>query len=533
MGYGKSSKGGGGSMTAGSSSKKMKGNKPKAMKPRKVKGEPDGESGGNGGAGSAGPAFTRIEPPSDRRAELIAAQRASRRAEHARKEELARNYKLHVTGTGTGGNVLGAGKLHDDDCDDDSSAGIGGVGCGTGAGAGASAGHAAAGRAAFLEQLEADAKAHRRGKAVAKAERAGIVVSSTPDANAKANLIPHAAGGGVGTVPGVFVPSAEREAAASAVVAAHDENGANVVANVFSFLDILAARLHECTEGNEGAAVVDSHALLCTVLRNAATKANPKYRRLKASNAKLWAGLLQHPETAAVLIAAGFVPLPADLQGDVAGGSSGAPASGPDAARQGRAQAAMERDRVQVALERELNNAAAYNPVVVESLMAKVEALTLFVSRGEPKSTGNRNGKSNDGGRGGGGGGSSSSNSVSSGDVPVATYRRPHVGLMPSAAATTAGSGLEAAATDADAPGAGAGAGAGAAAQPNVLHASMLTLERDVDFVLPEMDTSVRPDAVVTTTAVTTPTSSLPRADVVEAVTAWMARRQKDEAAVC
>merc|ERR1711920_730804 len=36
------------------------------------------------------------------------------------------------------------------------------------------------------------------------------------------------------------------------------------------------------------------------------TKDDPKYRRLKASNNKLWAGLLQHPELCMVLEASGF-----------------------------------------------------------------------------------------------------------------------------------------------------------------------------------------------------------------------------------
>mmetsp|Transcript_135177 Transcript_135177/g.233614 ORF Transcript_135177/g.233614 Transcript_135177/m.233614 type:complete len:410 (+) Transcript_135177:89-1318(+) len=45
--------------------------------------------------------------------------------------------------------------------------------------------------------------------------------------------------------------------------------------------------------------------LLQTVLGNV-TKGDPKYRRLKASNNKLWAGLLQHPELCMVLEAGGF-----------------------------------------------------------------------------------------------------------------------------------------------------------------------------------------------------------------------------------
>lgn len=45
--------------------------------------------------------------------------------------------------------------------------------------------------------------------------------------------------------------------------------------------------------------------LLKTVLGNV-TKEDPKYRRLRSGNDKLWAGLLQHPEFCLVLEAAGF-----------------------------------------------------------------------------------------------------------------------------------------------------------------------------------------------------------------------------------
>lgn len=68
--------------------------------------------------------------------------------------------------------------------------------------------------------------------------------------------------------------------------------------HVAVLLDMLAERLrHEEDEC--------SIKLLCTVLGNG-TKDDPKYRRLRASNDKLWLAILQHPELCALIEAAGF-----------------------------------------------------------------------------------------------------------------------------------------------------------------------------------------------------------------------------------
>lgn len=58
--------------------------------------------------------------------------------------------------------------------------------------------------------------------------------------------------------------------------------------------DALAARL-------DGESLGNIRRLLEVVLRNAATKSDPKYKRLKASNRNLWMGLLQFEEVVAIL----------------------------------------------------------------------------------------------------------------------------------------------------------------------------------------------------------------------------------------
>lgn len=104
MGYGASSKGGGGSITAGGSKQKVKGNKPGALKPRKVKG--GGGSGESGGARTA--AFSVAEPTQQQRARVIRAERIERRELVEQKQRSARNYRDHVTGTGVGGALFAA-----------------------------------------------------------------------------------------------------------------------------------------------------------------------------------------------------------------------------------------------------------------------------------------------------------------------------------------------------------------------------------------------------------------------------------------
>merc|ERR1712039_256904 len=67
-------------------------------------------------------------------------------------------------------------------------------------------------------------------------------------------------------------------------------------------VDVLLTTLHARLGLEEASG---GRTLVLTVLRNVGRE-DPKFRRLKASNDKLWRGLLQHPELCMVIEAAGF-----------------------------------------------------------------------------------------------------------------------------------------------------------------------------------------------------------------------------------
>lgn len=83
-----------------------------------------------------------------------------------------------------------------------------------------------------------------------------------------------------------------------------DDDEESTAVMVSALLDFLVQR-HQSAEEME--ALAGCHRLLCLVLRNAATKEAPKYRRLDAAKSRLYLSLLQHPELVAVLRLAGFV----------------------------------------------------------------------------------------------------------------------------------------------------------------------------------------------------------------------------------
>ena len=96
---------------------------------------------------------------------------------------------------------------------------------------------------------------------------------------------------------------------------AEEDHVDEVAEEVFLLLDMLGERLSLAAArrerggsgGDSGAeAVRRTHRMLCTVLKNAATRPEHKYRTLRARNDKLWRGLLVHREMVAVLSAAGF-----------------------------------------------------------------------------------------------------------------------------------------------------------------------------------------------------------------------------------
>jgi hypothetical protein len=101
--------------------------------------------------------------------------------------------------------------------------------------------------------------------------------------------------------------------------------------------------------------------LLTTVLRNAATKVDAKYRRLSGTNATLWNGLLRHPEAVAVLTSAGFAAL------------STTPTSTPEETGRG-VELELELDKLKLEISRQLDR-AVLDPEHVASLVARLEQL--------------------------------------------------------------------------------------------------------------------------------------------------------------
>ena len=179
------------------------------------------------------------------------------------------------------------------------------------------------------------------------------------------------------------------------------------------------------------AAVAQAHSTLCTVLRNAATKGappggDPKYLTLRASNQKLWSGLLSHAELIGVLSAAGFEPVIATGGG---GSSSGEgvdlasatadetteqhqvtqAAAAQQQQQQQQAQAAstyseidlaLQTRAVETALAEQLDGTEPADPTVVSSLVAKLEELSATQCAVEGGGEGGGEGSGEGGGKG-------------------------------------------------------------------------------------------------------------------------------------
>jgi len=118
-------------------------------------------------------------------------------------------------------------------------------------------------------------------------------------------------------------------------------------------LSMLAQRL-----GNE--LVHRTHELLLKVLTNATVKgeADPKYMRLKGSNATIFTHLMMHPEVVAVLELGCF-----------------------DIVASETVNVELELGQAQVGLKQILETASCPDPTIVEGMMAKLEQLTIAASR--------------------------------------------------------------------------------------------------------------------------------------------------------
>lgn len=294
MGRGSGPQGGAGNQGGALSSKSSKPRKAKnvvnAFKKAAVEeGQADTES-------ESSPAYSMVRPPSQQRAELMRAQRKDQALATqlaVRAAAAAAAARQPVNGTTASGSVLG----------------------------GRSASQQEDLRQARLQHLEQQ-RDHRN----MVQQTAVATQQSTPHGNPNSISI------------------AEREALALSIAELPDLELRDYVAVL---LDMLDERIGHSDE------IANSVKVLCTLLENAATKVDWKYRRLKAQNDKLWSAVLQHPELCAVIEAVGFV-----LQ--------------PDA--QAKAiDEQVEVERIRSQLHAQLDSSSTPDQTLVESLLVKLE----------------------------------------------------------------------------------------------------------------------------------------------------------------
>jgi hypothetical protein len=143
-------------------------------------------------------------------------------------------------------------------------------------------------------------------------------------------------------------------------------------------LDSLVHRfkVEQCMTSSDASSEHDPAAtclrLLTTVLRNAATKVDKKYRRLSAKNEKLWNGLLRHPEAVAILTSAGFIREECAL--------STTPTSAEETG-----QVELELGELKLEISRQLDRKLpmAADPDHVASLVARLEQLSKVSSHSQ------------------------------------------------------------------------------------------------------------------------------------------------------
>ena len=255
-------------------------------------------------------AHTVIQPRPERRAKLVAAQRRAAKAESALEERRAtRLDAVKVQGTGSAGAVVG----------------------------GASELPARQARLVHQAKQQQQKRAAQAAKQeAAQAERDAPIRAKQEKAAKR------------------FAAREERERSSAARAAADlpavrlqrqqllgDATAASpAVTGVAEVLDALSARLG----GGEAASCCRT---LQKVLGTALAKEEPKYRRLRARNERLWALLLRHPEMTLLLQAAGF---------------------------EETSSTESEAEEVQAALAAQLDSAQP-DQAVVESLVSRMEAL--------------------------------------------------------------------------------------------------------------------------------------------------------------
>lgn len=404
MPQGGSGKQGGNLGSSGSGKKKM------SSKSRRITGNRKSAQKGVGGEAVAAEggeelprAFAALPPPPEKRAALLIAQQRDLEVEEELLMRSAIARSTPVDGTAPGGNVLGSSN--------GSSNALSGLGPAVGI---------VDVRAARMQAMERQHQTARRQQQAARAQRDKAIVLTTlgppPPPSPGLSVVDddeilqrRAAARAVAALPAIqrmrrkralkiegenaarVAPAEATEGSASTAPGAvlNDQDIGDRPRAVAQLLTMLAERL-----GRGADSVVRAqrcHKLLCTVLTNAINKgaADIKFRRLKASNATLWGGLLQHPEAIAALELAGFELQPNCSSGTISSFSSIRTISSgssiasnvESSAATSAAAAEAEHAVLQVALQEQLDGGTPPDPAAVQTLVARLEQLGVTAER--------------------------------------------------------------------------------------------------------------------------------------------------------
>eukprot|EP00928_Gymnodinium_smaydae_P095052 TRINITY_DN8103_c1_g1_i1.p1 TRINITY_DN8103_c1_g1~~TRINITY_DN8103_c1_g1_i1.p1 ORF type:complete len:391 (+),score=52.03 TRINITY_DN8103_c1_g1_i1:62-1174(+) len=326
MGRGQGPQGGAGNQGGALSSKSSKPRKPRdgknSLKKKVVEESEHAES-------AEPPAYTVIAPNPQQRAEMMRSQRKWALAEHRLAVRAAAASHRPVNGTSPDGEVLGSTLEHEDKC------------------LPLEAHDLRQARMQHLASLHATVPA--TGSAKERVEKAQLTRRESCD-----RVLAHASEqrrvAAAEAVVEIPILRRIREAESTTV----SDEDAQECADLC--LGMLASRVDkqelECALKT-----------LCTILENAYMKEDVKYRRLKASNDKLWIALLKHPEMIALLELTGFRP-----QRDTA---------------QQELDRQADLDRLQVQIQEQLDGTAWHGEI--ESLLSRLEALHASQSTSEQR----------------------------------------------------------------------------------------------------------------------------------------------------
>jgi hypothetical protein len=358
MGYGATSKGGGGSGSAGGGKKKGRGGKHQKSRTFKVK---EKATAAVDASASSALAFTVQEPNPEQRARLLAARRRGEQLVTA--ANVRRRKSKPVDGTPTTGRVLGGN---------------------SNSSAEAEAGTCSAVVAGDGDEDENDVIATTRTNTIMVDRQQGRQqIQQFPIERKARQSFLATQEANMETVRRRREETKKAKRMAVEQQQQQQQPFAPQIALSKQQWDMLAARLLLDGNGNqeekESQSLGQIRRLLELVLRNAATKSDPKYKRLKTSNHNLWMRLLRFQEVVSILEeGAGF-----ERRVDIVVGTDKQQIE-TEALR----SIEMERDRIHLKLSQALDEQASSsssgsnnnNPDAIGSLVADLDALEITIT---------------------------------------------------------------------------------------------------------------------------------------------------------